>query len=149
MDFFLPLPFYVWKIFSPRFVTLGFCPLDGTVTTSNRDRSWPPGWTGLKLGQDCCHWVNKPQQVRSDPDQYSGNIYSTKSSRYHSSSCQSVVHFGIAAQQQGLYWQDGTSDSIKDKLNLFLFRINFKQFQKSRRVMCIYEGLKLIYLLIK
>lgn len=100
--FFFFSVFMSGKILSPEFVTLGYSPLDGTVTTSKRGHCWSLCWTQLKLGQDChCHWANKPQQVRSDPDQGSGNACSKKSSWYHSSSRQSVVHFGIPALHMG------------------------------------------------
>lgn len=90
------------RFFSPEFVTSGYSPLDGTVTTSKRDHCWPLRWTGLKLGQDCHHhWANKPEQFRSHPDQGSRDICSKNSFWCHSSSRQSAVHFGVPAQHKG------------------------------------------------
>lgn len=144
VDFFSSL-FMSRRIYPPEFVTFGYSPLDGTVTTSKRDCCWPLCWTGLKLGQDChYYWANGPEQVRSDPSQGEPFvIFALKSLHgilFKVSLQLLLVRFSLwsipphSTKVVLTWWTSNT----KDKLNPLLFRKSSKWFPKSTGVMHAY-----------
>lgn len=101
MDFF-SLPFFVQKDFLSWICHFGLFPFRWHCYHFQERSLLGASLNRAEMGQDCqYHWVNKPEQVGSDPDQGSGNICCRKSCWCHSSSHQSVVRSAIPAQHKG------------------------------------------------